>query len=84
MRRLIEVGARKLIQSTSHTLDHLGLVVFVRITEHSYYVDSCSVLHFNRKLSGLALLSKIYKNPDKTDATYARLTIYHIFYITYW
>ena len=46
MRGLLEVGARKVIQSTSHNLDHLGLADFVRITENSDYVESFSVLHF--------------------------------------
>ena len=85
MRSLIEVGARILLQLTSHKSDHSGLAGFVRITENSDYVESCSVLHFNRKLIGLAILSVIYnKNLDKTDPNYARLTVYHIFYITYW
>ena len=84
MRGLLEAGARKVIQSTSHTLDPSGLADFVRITEKSDYVESFSVLHSNRKLLRLASLSGIYKHPDKTDPNYARLTVYNIFYITYW
>ena len=42
------------IQSTSHNSDHTGLADFVRITENPDYVETFSVLHFNRKLIGLS------------------------------
>ena len=43
-----------IVQSTSHNSDHTGLADFVRITENPDYLETCSVLHFNRKLIGLS------------------------------
>ena len=39
-----------LLQSTLHNVDHTGMADFVRITENPDYVETFSVLHFNRKL----------------------------------
>ena len=43
-----------IVQSTSHNSDHTGLADFVRMTENPDYVETFSVLHFNRKLIGLS------------------------------